>query len=75
MKKLKMARSKFKRRDSTIVRDNYIHDVYKEVVDELGDVSKFVSKFYIYNEISKRTKLTTRTISFILNHTKKEQIL
>lgn len=57
------------RRESTIVRDNEIHALYKQIINELGDVASSVSKAYIYGRIQKKTKLSIRTISFILNHT------
>ena len=40
------------RRESTMVRDNEIHELYQQI------------------RIKEKTKLSIRTISFILNHTK-----
>ena len=57
------------RRESTIARDNEIHRLYKEIRHELGSLANAVSKNYIYERIKDRTKLSIRTISFILNHT------
>lgn len=60
------------RRESTEVRYNVIHDVYNKVMNELGDLKNFVSKSYIYNRIYEETHLSTKTISYILNHTSKK---
>lgn len=57
------------RRESTIVRDNEIHKIHSQILDELGDLANVVSKNYIYGKIQEKTKLSIRTISFILNHT------
>lgn len=50
-------------RDSSIIR-------YKD----LGDMSAYVSKGYIYDKIKDKTGLSTRHISRILNHTKKRDL-
>ena len=57
------------RRESTTVRDNEIHKLHRQILDELGDLANVVSKNYIYEKIQEKTKLSIRTISFILNHT------
>lgn len=57
------------RRPSTIIRDNTVHDTYKEICEELGTLANVVSKSYIYERISKRTGLCVKTIANILNHT------
>ena len=59
-----------KRRESTKVRDREIREMYMSIIHELGELSNAVSKTYIYERIRERTKLSIRTISFILNHTK-----
>ena len=53
-----------------MVRDNEIHKLHKEILAGLGDLANGVSKNYVYEQIRERTKLSIRTISFILNHTK-----
>lgn len=58
------------RRESTAVRDNEIHRMYKEILDGFGEAANAVSKTYVYEKIHERTKLSIRTISFIINHTK-----
>ena len=58
------------RRESTIVRDNEIHNLHRQILEELGNLANVVSKNYIYERIHEKTKLSIRTISFILNHTK-----
>lgn len=56
------------RRESTIKRDNYVLDVYREVRNELGELACAVSKSYIYEKIHERAGLCTKTIAFIINH-------
>lgn len=58
------------RRESTIIRDNEIHQLYEEIIKESGDLAKVVSKTYIYERIREKTKLSIRSISYIINHTK-----
>lgn len=60
------------RRESAIVRDNEIHRIHGQILDELGDLANAVSKSYIYEKIKAQTKLSIRTISFVLNHTRDE---
>lgn len=66
---------KKERRESTIIRDNQVHELYEKIISELGELKNVVAKAYIYNQISEKTKLSARTISFILNHTKKKTIV
>lgn len=61
---------KKERRSSTVVRDNMVHAAYRETVEELGDIAPFVAKSYIYERIRARTGLCTKTIAYILNHTR-----
>lgn len=61
-------------RDSSIIRYNEIHDMYDKIIEELGDISAYVSKNYIYNRIKERTGLSVRHISRILNHTKRKDL-
>lgn len=51
-------------RDSTVIRNNEIHKMYDEILNELGDLATVVS----------RTGLSIRHISRIINHTKVEEI-
>lgn len=53
-------------RDSTVIRNNEIHKMYDEILNELGDLATVVSK--------DRTGLSIRHISRIINHTKVEEI-
>lgn len=62
-------------RDSSIIRYNEVHDMYDKIIKDLGDMSAYVSKGYIYDKIKERTGLSTRHISRILNHNKKERII
>lgn len=57
------------RRESTILRDNKVHEIHAELRAELGGLADVVSRQYIYERIKMRTGLCTKTIAFILNHT------
>lgn len=59
-------------RDSSIIRYNEVHDMYDKIIKDLGDMSAYVSKGYIYDKIKERTGLSTRHISRILNHTRRK---
>lgn len=41
-------------RDSTVIRNNEIHKMYDEILDELGDLATVVSRNYVnqYKEVS-----------------------
>lgn len=58
------------RRESTLVRDKEVCRIYNQILNELGELRNAVSKSYIYEKIKERTKLSMRTISFIVNHTR-----
>lgn len=59
------------RRQSTLRRYAEVHEAYEEIVNELGDLANVISKGYIYDRIKERTGLCTKTISYVLNHTRK----
>lgn len=59
------------RRESTARRYAEIHKVHEEIVHGLGDLARVVSKSYIYEKIHERTGLCTKTIAYVLNHTRK----
>lgn len=61
-------------RDSSIIKYNEIHDMYDEIIKDLGEMSAYVSKNYIYDKIKDKTGFSTRRISRILNHTKKRDL-
>lgn len=61
-------------RDSTVIRNNEIHRMYNEILDELGDLATVVSRNYVYGKIKDKTGLSIRHISRIINHTKVEEI-
>lgn len=61
-------------RDSSIIRYNEVHDMYDKIIKDLGDMSAYVSKGYIYDKIKERTGLSTRHISRILNHTRRRDL-
>lgn len=60
------------RRESTTVRDNEVHRMYREILHGFGEAASAVSRTYVYEKIHERTRLSIRTISFIINHTKPE---
>lgn len=57
------------RRISSILRDNLVHEIYNEEIKKLGDAGSYVSRDYLYNKVKEKTGLSTRTISYIINHT------
>lgn len=57
-------------RDSTVIRNNEIHRMYNEILDELGDLATVVSRSYVYGKIKDATGLSVLNISRIINHTK-----
>lgn len=59
------------RRESTVKRHDEVHRAYDDVVCCLGDLAQVVSKAYIYERIKERTGLCTKTIAFVLNHTRR----
>jgi len=63
-----------KRRISSVLRDNMVHDIYNEELAKLGELSSYVSREYIYGKIQERIGLSPRTISYIINHTRKTEI-
>lgn len=58
------------RRYGTILRDNKIHAMHKEIMAGFGEHRNAVAKSHIYNLIKERTGLSIRTIAEVLNHTK-----
>lgn len=42
-------------RDSSIIRYNEVHDMYDKIIKDLGDMSAYVSKGYIYDKIKERS--------------------
>lgn len=61
-------------RYSSIVRYNEVHNMYDKIIKDLGDISAYVSKNYIYDKIRERTGLSIRHISRILNHTRRKDL-
>lgn len=53
-------------RDSTVIRNNEIHRMYNEILDELGDLATVVSRNYVYGKIKDRTGLSIRHISSMI---------
>lgn len=64
-----MRKSNAKRRESIKARDDEVHQLYNDIIQELGELAKVVSKTYIYERIRGKTKLSIRSISYIINHT------
>lgn len=61
-------------RDGTVIRDNEIHGMYNEILNELGDLATVVSRDYVYGEIRDRTGSSIRHIGRIIDHAKVEEI-
>lgn len=61
-------------RYSSIVRYNEVHNMYDKIIKDLGDISAYVFKNYIYDKIRERTGLSIRHISRILNHTRRKDL-
>jgi hypothetical protein len=62
------------RRMSSILRDNLVHDIYQEELGKLGNAGRYISKEYLYGKVKERVGLSIRSISFIINHTRKRNI-
>lgn len=57
------------RHKSTIVRDNLVYGIYQELREQYGDIIfNNLARSFIYEEISRRTGLSPKTISRKLNH-------
>lgn len=54
----------------SIMRNNQVHKLHKEIIDQLGDLATVVSRSYVYGKIKDATGLSVRHISRIINHTK-----
>jgi len=65
-----MRKTEKPKRKSTIIRENLVHTLHKELKEKYGNKTfNNLSKTFIYEEISSRTGLSERTISNIINHT------
>lgn len=62
------------RRPSTVVRDNSVHQAYEELQQETGEYFRFLPREFLYERIRQQTGLCTKTIAFILNHTRWQEI-
>lgn len=70
MKQILNITAMYGERENDIIRNNRIHKLYNEILESLGDLAGYASKSYIYEKIREKTRLTTRTIQKIINHTK-----
>lgn len=52
------------------MRNNQVHKLHKEIIDQLGDLATVVSRSYVYGKIKGATGLSVRHISRIINHPK-----
>lgn len=57
---------KIRIRESTVMRNNQVHKLHKEIID----LATVVSRSYVYGKIKDATGLSVRHISRIINHTK-----
>ena len=69
-----MREKKTNRRISSILRDNLVHEIYNEECQKLGEAGSYVSREYLYNKLKERTRLSIRSISYIINHTRPTKI-
>lgn len=65
---------KINRRLSSVLRDNLVHEMYEEELARLGEAGNYVSREYLYRKVGERSGLSVRSVSYILNHTDKEEI-
>ena len=65
---------KINRRLSSVLRDNLVHEMYEEELARLGEAGNYVSREYLYRKVGERSGLSVRSVSYILNHTDKEDI-
>ena len=65
---------KINRRLSSVLRDNLVHDMYREEIAKLGEAGMYVSKEYLYGKVGERAGLSIRSVSYILNHTEHKDI-
>lgn len=49
-----------------------MHNIYSDVIKDLGEYAYLVPKSYIYDKVQERTGLCVKTIAYILNHSKSE---
>lgn len=63
-----------RRRPSTVARDNAVHSAYEELRSELGGYADLVPRGYVYDRLSEKTGLCTKTVAFILNHTEEGKV-
>ena len=52
---------------------NEVHAIHDELRNQLGELYYAISKSYLYSLISQRTGYCTKSIAYILNHTKKSE--
>lgn len=52
-------------RDSSIIRYNEVHDMYDKIIKDLGDMSAYVSKGYIYDNLGLYKKERIINLSFL----------
>jgi hypothetical protein len=50
-----------------------VHAIHEELRTQLGELYYAISKSYLYSLISQRTGYCTKSIAYILNHTKKSE--
>ena len=62
------------RRPSTVMRDNSVHEAYRQLQKETGDYFHFLPREFVYERIRQQTGLCTKTIAFILNHTRWQEV-
>lgn len=59
-----------KRGLKTVLRHNYVHELYAELRGRLGIYPDAVAKGTIYEYLSRKSGLSTKKVAYILNHTR-----
>ena len=62
------------RRPSTVMRDNMVHEAYSQLRQQTGEYFRFLPREFVYERIRQQTGLCTKTIAFILNHTRWQEV-
>lgn len=57
------------RRPSTVLRDNAVHEAYRQLQQETGEYFRFLPREFVYERIRQRTGLCTKTL-----HTQPHQV-
>ena len=54
----------------SVMRDDLVHEEYERIIKGLGDARAGISRGWIYDRLADKFRLSVRTISYIINHTR-----